>query len=255
MGVNFFNQDEGCVNKPICFLQIDEFAGAALGTGFAKDDYNHQLSRGRPVCCICTESAAKFPGLAALPRLKPRLSAAIPRRPFCAWPFLQRDLQRVAAVGSLFICTLPFPIRLGARSGGIPLHHVTTHPYHTIVAKLSALFQQRLPGEVKPARSARGANRFGGKVRRVLCAKGEVMRIIAIGALLSLYAVTAQAAGPSCKGTAAEKKLAGAALTSFMTKCQKDAQASCDTAAQEKKLNGAAKTSFTKKCVKDATGA
>jgi hypothetical protein len=40
-----------------------------------------------------------------------------------------------------------------------------------------------------------------------------------------------------------------------MTKCQKDAQASCDTAAQEKKLNGAAKTSFTKKCVKDATGA
>ena len=29
----------------------------------------------------------------------------------------------------------------------------------------------------------------------------------------------------------------------------------CDTAAQDKKLNGAAKTSFTKKCVKDATGA
>ena len=81
------------------------------------------------------------------------------------------------------------------------------------------------------------------------------MRIIAIGALLPLYAATALAAGPSCKGTAAEKKLAGAALTSFMTKCQKDAQASCDTAAQEKKLNGAAKTSFTKKCVKDATGA
>ena len=55
--------------------------------------------------------------------------------------------------------------------------------------------------------------------------------------------------------TATDKKLAGAALTSFMTKCQKDAQASCDTAAHEKKLNGAAKTSFTKKCVKDATGA
>jgi len=40
-----------------------------------------------------------------------------------------------------------------------------------------------------------------------------------------------------------------------MTKCQKDAQASCDKAAQEKKLSGAAKTSFTTKCVKDATGA
>jgi len=63
------------------------------------------------------------------------------------------------------------------------------------------------------------------------------------------------AADASCKQTATDKKLAGAALTSFMTKCQKDAQASCDTAAHEKKLNGAAKTSFTKKCVKDATGA
>jgi hypothetical protein len=81
------------------------------------------------------------------------------------------------------------------------------------------------------------------------------MRTIAIGVVLSLYAMTALAAGPSCKATAAEKKLAGAALTSFMTKCQKDAQASCDTTAQEKKLYGAAKASFTKKCVKDATGA
>ena len=81
------------------------------------------------------------------------------------------------------------------------------------------------------------------------------MRTIAIGVVLSLYAMTALAAGPSCKATAAEKKLAGAALTSFMTKCQKDAQASCDTTAQEKKLYGAAKASFTKKCLKDATGA
>ena len=80
------------------------------------------------------------------------------------------------------------------------------------------------------------------------------MRIIAMGVVLSLYAAAALAAGPSCKETAAEKKLAGAALTSFMTKCQKDAQASCDTAALDKKLHGAAKTSFTKKCVKDATG-
>ena len=81
------------------------------------------------------------------------------------------------------------------------------------------------------------------------------MRIIAMSIVLSLYAATALAAGPSCKATATEKKLAGAALTSFMTKCQKDAQASCDTAAQEKKLYGAAKNSFTKKCVRDATGA
>jgi hypothetical protein len=43
-------------------------------------------------------------------------------------------------------------------------------------------------------------------------------------------------------------------LNSFMTKCEKDAQASCDTQAADKKLAGAAKTSFTKKCVSDATG-
>jgi hypothetical protein len=58
----------------------------------------------------------------------------------------------------------------------------------------------------------------------------------------------------SCKDRAAEKKLAGAALTSFMTKCEKDASASCDKAAANKKLSGAAKTSFTNKCVKDSTG-
>ena len=81
------------------------------------------------------------------------------------------------------------------------------------------------------------------------------MRTILMSIALSVYAATALAAGTSCKDTAADKKLAGAALTSFMTKCQKDAQASCDKQAQEKKLNGAAKTSFTTKCVKDASGA
>jgi hypothetical protein len=78
------------------------------------------------------------------------------------------------------------------------------------------------------------------------------MKLIVMSLMLSLYAATALAA--TCKETATEKTLAGAALTSFMTKCQKDAQASCDTAAQDKKLSGAAKASFTTKCVKDATG-
>jgi hypothetical protein len=40
-----------------------------------------------------------------------------------------------------------------------------------------------------------------------------------------------------------------------MTKCERDAQATCDTSAKEKKLAGAAKTSFTRKCVTDAKGA
>ena len=58
----------------------------------------------------------------------------------------------------------------------------------------------------------------------------------------------------SCAAQAADKKLAGAAKTSFLKKCAKDAEAVCDTQAGDKKLAGAAKTSFTKKCVKDATG-
>lgn len=61
-------------------------------------------------------------------------------------------------------------------------------------------------------------------------------------------------ADDSCKSRAADKKLAGAALTSFMTKCQKDAATTCDANAASKKLAGAAKTSFTKKCVSDAVG-
>ncbi len=62
----------------------------------------------------------------------------------------------------------------------------------------------------------------------------------------------AHAEGPSCKATATDKKLAGAALASFMKKCEADAKASCEAAAGTKKLAGAAKASFTKKCVADA---
>ena len=61
-------------------------------------------------------------------------------------------------------------------------------------------------------------------------------------------------ANATCKSQASDKKLAGAALTSFMKKCQADATASCNTQARDKKLAGAAKTSFTKKCVSDAIG-
>jgi hypothetical protein len=72
--------------------------------------------------------------------------------------------------------------------------------------------------------------------------------------ILASFCLAGAALADTCKDQAASKKLAGAALTSFMTKCQKDAQASCDTQAADKKLSGAAKTSFTKKCVSDATG-
>ena len=69
-----------------------------------------------------------------------------------------------------------------------------------------------------------------------------------------LLACPAFAANETCQAQADAKKLAGAALTSFMTKCEKDAQSACDSQAADKKLSGAAKDSFTKKCVTDAVG-
>ena len=80
------------------------------------------------------------------------------------------------------------------------------------------------------------------------------MKPLICAILISTFGFTAALADESCKARASEKKLAGAALTSFMKKCESDAKTSCDTSAAEKKLAGAAKTSFTKKCVNDAVG-
>lgn len=78
------------------------------------------------------------------------------------------------------------------------------------------------------------------------------MKPIYLAFAFMLTANVAHAA--SCTADAGEKKLAGAAKTSFMTKCENDAKATCDKEAGDKKLAGAAKTSFTTKCVKDAVG-
>ncbi|HVY14380.1 MAG TPA: hypothetical protein VHB27_04070 [Rhodopila sp.] len=80
------------------------------------------------------------------------------------------------------------------------------------------------------------------------------MRAIILAVLLSVTAAQAWADSASCTAQATDKKLAGAAKTSFMTKCKATAQASCDAQAKDKKLAGAAKTSFVKKCVADAAG-
>ena len=83
------------------------------------------------------------------------------------------------------------------------------------------------------------------------------MKRIVLGVVLSIFALSAALAQETCSSKAVGKDgkpLAGAALKSFMTKCQKDAATSCTTQAAEKKLAGAAKTSFTKKCVRDAVG-
>jgi hypothetical protein len=73
--------------------------------------------------------------------------------------------------------------------------------------------------------------------------------------VLSCIAFGAQAA--DCDAKAAEKKLAGAAKTSFVKKCEKDSAAAsagamCEKSAADKKLAGAAKTSHIKKCTADA---
>jgi len=83
-----------------------------------------------------------------------------------------------------------------------------------------------------------------------------MIRIITIAVALALtaFASGTYAQGTSCSVQSGEKKLAGAAKTSFMKKCETDAKAACDAQAGEKKLAGAAKTSFTKKCVSDAVG-
>ena len=83
------------------------------------------------------------------------------------------------------------------------------------------------------------------------------MRHLALAALIALGATAAYAQQPApatCNSQAAAKKLAGAALKSFMTKCEKDAAAACGKSAADKKLAGAAKTSHVKKCVGDAVG-
>lgn len=73
----------------------------------------------------------------------------------------------------------------------------------------------------------------------------------------TLFASQTFAADATCESKAGEKKLAGAAKTSFMKKCEKDASAAtasagCDAKAADKKLAGAAKNSFVKKCNADA---
>ncbi len=83
----------------------------------------------------------------------------------------------------------------------------------------------------------------------------KIMTALLAGLLL--MATPTFAADAACEAKAAERKLAGAARTSFIKKCEKEAvaatpTAACDAKAAEKKLHGAARSSFVKKCEKDA---
>jgi hypothetical protein len=86
------------------------------------------------------------------------------------------------------------------------------------------------------------------------------MKKIAIAAALCLLAGTTFAQAESCKASAKSKDgkpLAGAALTSYIKKCEADAASACEKKAVSKDgkpLAGAAKSSFVKKCVTETAG-
>ena len=56
---------------------------------------------------------------------------------------------------------------------------------------------------------------------------------LAAAVAVSVFA-SGYAQADSCKAQSAEKKLAGAAQKSFLTKCEKDAKSACDAQAAEK---------------------
>jgi hypothetical protein len=80
------------------------------------------------------------------------------------------------------------------------------------------------------------------------------MRYLLLPALAIMLAGAVHSQAVSCKAAAAEKKLAGAALASFMKKCKTDATNACNASAAGAKLSGAAKTSFTTRCLRDKVG-
>lgn len=82
------------------------------------------------------------------------------------------------------------------------------------------------------------------------------MRLIGIAIVSACLACgPALAQQATCTAQASDKKLAGAAKTSFMKKCDTDATTTCTAQATEKKLSGAARNSFVKKCHTDMVGA
>src|SRR3954462_7445802 len=58
--------------------------------------------------------------------------------------------------------------------------------------------------------------------------KDKRMKTLTLAAVLCMVAGSAVAQSPSCKTHASEKRLAGAALNSFLKKCESDAQKACD---------------------------
>lgn len=83
--------------------------------------------------------------------------------------------------------------------------------------------------------------------------------MVVILGLSALLAGPALAANAVCEKSAADKRLAGAAKTAHIKKCEREAaeaavpaSAVCEKSAADKKLAGAAKTSHLRKCMADA---
>jgi hypothetical protein len=82
----------------------------------------------------------------------------------------------------------------------------------------------------------------------------QVLLISLISSVVLASTALAQTSAPTCNAVAQERKIFGAAKTSFLKKCEREATEKCEAAATERKLAGAAKNSNVKKCVKDAVG-
>ena len=78
------------------------------------------------------------------------------------------------------------------------------------------------------------------------------MKSIVLAAAFCLVAGSAFAQSATCKSQATDKKLAGAALNSFLKKCKREACEPKAVSAEGKKLSGAAKKSFMEKCERGA---
>lgn len=86
----------------------------------------------------------------------------------------------------------------------------------------------------------------------------KILSVLAVALSMSFGAAHAADATADCAAKSAEKKLAGAAKSSFEKKCMADAGGSamaaspaCEKSAADKKLAGAAKNSHIKKCMAD----
>jgi len=81
------------------------------------------------------------------------------------------------------------------------------------------------------------------------------MKRILVAVAISAFAIVSAGAQETCESKAVDKNgkpLAGAAKTSFLTKCKRDACATKAVDKDGKPLAGAAKNSFMQKCEREA---